>query len=200
MEKLCFIDVETGGTNPFKAPLLQISGIIDVDGTTMESFDLYAKPFDEDVIDPKALEKNKITMEEIYHTEKYQAPQIVYRDLVKILSIYIDKFNKKDKFFLVGYNSHSFDMAVLRSFFTKNGDNYFGSFFHFPSIDVMFLAAYLLMDIRPDMLNFQLGTVARTLGYGDEIDEQLHDSHFDCVLTREMYYKLIETLKKGNLK
>ena len=44
------------------------------------------------------------------------------------------------------------------------------------------------------MENFQLVTVAKELGFGEDLVEHLHDAHFDCMLTREIYRKV-----KGSL-
>ena len=43
----------------------------------------------------------------------------------------LEKFDKKDKFFLVGYNNASFDNQFFRAFFVQNNDMYFGSYFWF---------------------------------------------------------------------
>ena len=110
----------------------------------------------------------------------------VYSQFVAMLGKYVDKFNKKDKFFLVGYNNAAFDNQFLRGFFLQNGDNYFGSWFWANSIDVMVLATAFIGDRRKEMENFKLSTVAKFLGVNVD-DASLHDAFYDIYLTKEVY-------------
>ena len=103
-----------------------------------------------------------------------------------MLEKYVDKYNKKDKFFLVGYNNAAFDNPFLRGFFLQNGDQYFGSWFWSNTIDVMVLASAYLATRRPDMENFKLSTVAKTLGVNVD-DESLHNALYDIRLTKAVF-------------
>lgn len=113
----------------------------------------------------------------------------VYVKFVNMLSKYVDKFDKKDKFFLVGYNNASFDNHFLKAFFVQNGDNYFYSWFWVNSIDVMVLSTQHLMRKRHEMTDFKQETVARALGI--QIDSaKLHDASYDIQLTKEIYNRI----------
>ena len=103
-----------------------------------------------------------------------------------MLGKYVDKFNRKDKFFLVGYNNAAFDNNFLRGFFLQNGDEYFGSWFWSNSVDVMVLASNYLLDRRAEMENFKLSTVAKFLNISVE-DDALHDAQYDIELTKLIY-------------
>ena len=103
-----------------------------------------------------------------------------------MLGKYVDKFNRKDKFFLVGYNNAAFDNNFLRGFFLQNGDEYFGSWFWSNSVDVMVLASNYLLDRRAEMENFKLSTVAKFLNIAVE-DDALHDAQYDIELTKLIY-------------
>jgi len=106
-----------------------------------------------------------------------------------MLGKYIKKFDKTDKFFLLGYNNASFDDQFLRGFFLQNQDDYFGSWFWADPLDVRILAARQFGPIRHTMPNFQLKTVARQIGI--EVDEsRLHDAVYDVELTYAIYTKL----------
>lgn len=184
--KYCFIDVETGGLDPGDCALLQISGMIDVfEGSIhkKDSFNFHIKPFDADEVDPKALAVNNLTLEQI---KQFENPRTVHHKLCSVLRKYVDPYSPKDKFFFIGYNSHAFDMPFVRQFFTKCKDKYFGSFFWYPSIDVMLLAIHYLKLKRPYMKDFKLMTVAKRLGIKVE-KEKLHDAMYDIELTREIY-------------
>jgi DNA polymerase-3 subunit epsilon len=181
--KLVFFDLETTGTNPGKHGIHQISGQIVIDGVIKETFDFHVQPNPKALIEDEALKVGNVTREQIL---AYPPMQQVYQEFVSMLGKYVDKFNKKDKFFLVGYNNAAFDNQLLRGFFLQNGDVYFGSWFWANSIDVMVLASAYLATRRPDMENFKLSTVARTIGV-DVQSESLHDAMYDIELTKAVF-------------
>lgn len=181
--KLVFFDLETTGTNPGKHGIHQISGQIVIDGVVKESFDFHVQPNPKALIEEEALKVGGVTREQIL---AYPPMQQVYQEFVAMLGKYVDKFNKKDKFFLVGYNNAAFDNQFLRGFFLQNGDVYFGSWFWSNSIDVMVLASAYLATRRPEMENFKLSTVAKTLGVNVN-DESLHDAMYDIELTKAVF-------------
>lgn len=181
--RLVFFDLETTGTNPGKHGIHQISGQIVIDGVIKETFDFHVQPNPKALIEDEALKVGNVTREQIL---AYPPMQQVYQEFVAMLGKYVDKFNKKDKFFLVGYNNAAFDNQFLRGFFLQNGDVYFGSWFWANSIDVMVLASAYLATRRPDMENFKLSTVARTLGV-DVQSESLHDAMYDIELTKAVF-------------
>ncbi|MCK5824725.1 MAG: 3'-5' exonuclease [Ichthyobacteriaceae bacterium] len=181
--KLFFYDLETTGTRFWKNGIHQISGAIVIDGDIKERFNLFVKPNPSSLIEIEALNVCNVTEEQIM---AYDDMKIVYDKLVKILSRYIDKFDKKDKFHLVGYNNASFDNQFLRAFFVQNKDKYFGSWFWSDTIDVMVLASFFLQDQRSEIENFKQSTVAKFLGV--EVDEsKLHDAEYDIDICMEIY-------------
>jgi len=183
----CYIDIETGGLDPVASPLLQIAGIIEEGEKTLEKFNYHIKPFDGDQVDPKALVVNNLTQEEI---ENFESPNTIHDNLLLLWGKYVNCYDKRDKMFFIGYNSHSFDMPFVREFFRKCGDKFFGSWFHYPSIDVMILAAYKMVDKRRWMPDFKLLTVADRLGI--PVDKtRLHDAFYDIEITKKVYEKVI---------
>ena len=130
--KLLFFDLETTGTNPARHGIHQISGMIEIDGVERERFDFKVRPNPKAEVLAEALAVGGVTREQI---ESYPPMEDVYRDFVGMLGRYVNKFNKADKFFLVGYNNAAFDNQFLRGFFLQNGDSYFGSWFWSNSID-----------------------------------------------------------------
>lgn len=181
--KLVFFDLETTGTNPGKHGIHQISGQIVIDGVIKETFDFHVQPNPRAMIEDEALKVGGVTREQIL---AYPPMQQVYQEFVAMLGKYVDKFNKKDKFFLVGYNNAAFDNQFLLGFFLQNGDVYFGSWFWANSIDVMVLASAYLATRRPEMENFKLSTVAKTLGIVVN-DDSLHDAMYDIELTKAVF-------------
>lgn len=181
--KILFFDLETTGVNPGKNGIHQISGEIIIDGVSKEKFDYKVCPNPAAQIEQSALDVAGVTAEQI---SKYPPMNEVYRLFVDMLGKYVDKFNKKDKFFLAGYNNASFDNQFLRGFFLQNSDNYFGSWFWSNSIDIMVLATAYLLNQREQMENFKLATVAKQLGI-EVVDESLHDAFYDIYLTKAIY-------------
>lgn len=181
--KLLFFDLETTGTNPGRNGIHQISGQIAIDGKHVQDFDFHVQPNPKAVIEDAALQVGGVTREQIL---AYPPMEQVYKEFVAMLGKYVDKYDKKDKFFLVGYNNAAFDNQFLRGFFLQNGDNYFGSWFWSNSIDVMVLASAYLADRRADMENFKLSTVAKFLGVSVS-DDSLHNALYDIELTRAVY-------------
>lgn len=181
--KLLFFDLETTGTLVNKHGIHQISGKVLIDGEVKESFNLHVQPNPKAIIDPAALEVGGVTEEQI---RAYPPMGEIYKQFVDMLSRYVDRYDKKDKFFLVGYNNAAFDNSFLRAWFVQNGDRYFGSWFWSNSIDVMVMATSYLLDRRSEMENFKQGTVAKALGIKID-DSKLHDAMYDIDVCKAIY-------------
>lgn len=186
--KVLYFDLETTGLHPAKNGIHQISGILEVDGVIKEKFNYKVQPNPKSKIDEEALKVSGVTKEQIL---AYPPMAEVHKQFIEMLGKYCDKFAKTDKIFLCGYNSSAFDIPFLRGFFLQCGDNYFGSWFWSNSFDVMVLASYHLKEIRSQMVDFKLKTVAKEMGI--KVDEsKLHDAFYDIELTKQIY-DLIET-------
>ena len=183
MSKLFFYDLETTGTNPGRHGIHQISGEIVIDGKSVETFDFKVQPNPKAQIEDAALAVGGVTREQIM---AYPPMGQVYTQLVTMLAKYVNKYDKTDKFHLVGYNNRGFDDNFFRGFFLQNGDNYFGSWFWADSIDVLVLASTFLADRRADLPNFKLATVADFLGI-DTTAGKLHDASFDIYVTKAVF-------------
>jgi len=183
--KEIILDCETTGLMPNACGVHQLSGAILVDRKVKEVFDIKMDVFPNDKFIEGWNEAGHFS-EEVIH--KQQAPQEGYREFTKLLSGYVDKFNKLDKLTMYAYNS-PFDDAFIRAWFKKNGDKYYGSWFWFPNICVMRQAMVHLRDQRAELENFQLITVAKHLGI--EIDEkEAHDALYDVYLTVSVLEKV----------
>jgi DNA polymerase-3 subunit epsilon len=183
--KSCFIDVETTGLNPEQNGIIQISGQIFDDEQLMpvsDFFDFRVRTFPGDKVVDSALEANGVTLKEI---QGYPMPRIVYGQLLALFGSVVKKFDRTDKMFFIAYNAN-FDYQFMRSWFSRAGDNFFGSWFWFPPLDVMTLAGIALRHRRPELSNFKQATVAAALGI--EVDEaRLHDARYDIELCMEIY-------------
>lgn len=189
MKKL-FYDLETTGLSSDQNAIHQIAGIVEIDGEVVQEFNLKCKPFAGAVIEPRALMLCNVTLEQI---NSYQPMPHAYNELISILESYVDRYDRRDKFHAVGYNNRAFDDIFLRSFFERNGDQYFGSWFWPDSQDVIVLASWYLEHKRAELDNFKLGTVAQALGIR-VIENELHDALYDVRTTKKIY-DIIKGLK-----
>ncbi|MCX4294728.1 MAG: 3'-5' exonuclease, partial [Prevotella sp.] len=114
--KALFFDLETTGTYPGKHGIHQMSGMIVIDGVIKEKFDYKVRPNPKAEILDEALAVAGVTREQIL---AYPPMEEIYRQFVDLLAKYVDRYNKKDKFFLVGYNNASFDNQFLRGWFLQ---------------------------------------------------------------------------------
>ena len=118
----------------------------------------------------------------------YPEPKEVHREFTQMMGEYIDKFDKADKFTVVGYNVR-FDMDMLREWFKKCGDLYYGSWFFFPPIDVMCMVAVDRL-YKPRPFNYKLETIISE--YGIKTEGDLHDAMTDIRVTKELFQRLIK--------
>ncbi len=184
--KTIFFDVETSGTDDKKNGILQLAGEIELGGTTKERFDYKVKPFPGQIIEDGALESNGFTREQI---EGFGDPFESFIQFTRILNKYIDRFDRSDKFTLVGYNSR-FDDGFLREWFLNCHEKYYGAYFYWPAIDVSNMVAVKYRKVRSHFPDFKLMTVAKTLKI--DVDEsKAHDAVYDTAVTKAIYQKCL---------
>lgn len=121
---------------------------MDIDGQEAERFDIRLAPNPAATIEQEALDVAGVTLEQV---QSYQPMEEGYRQLVGILSKYVNKFDKRDKMYLVGYNNAGFDNNFLRALFQQCGDKYFGSWFYPNCMDVYVMVTPFLMGVRNDI-------------------------------------------------
>lgn len=191
MIKIIFIDTETGGVNAEKSALIQLSGIIEVDGTEKEKFNFYIKPFENSEVNEKALEVQGRTLEEL-RTDKYIDESIIYKKFLEILDKYIDKYDKNDKFIVAGYNV-KFDIDILKAFFERNNNKFLFSYFNSSMLDPLYSVRLLqVAGMLPVLENNKLETWCKYFN----IELKAHDSLQDITATKKLIEKLIELIKK----
>lgn len=184
--KILLFDLETTGLDCVKHGIHQISGRVIVNGEVKEDFDFKVRPKEGAVYDPFALQVGHVTEEQL---KAYPSMQEVKARLMQMLDKYVSKFDKTDKFYLLGYNNSHFDNAFFRQWFLDCGDKYFGSYFWSNTLDAMVLATPYLMEKRSGMKDFKQSTVAAALGV--EVEQaKLHDASYDIVLCHAIYDKV----------
>lgn len=188
--KILFLDTETTGLTKMHG-IHQISGLMcewdNVNRTIqlLEEFNFKCAPFPEDIVDPAALKVSGVTEDEV---KQYPDPRKVFKEFTAVLARHCDKFKKHDKIVFSGYNA-PFDAEMMRAFFDKNGDKYFGSWFWVPVMDVMCIAFLYLLNRRAGMENFKLATVAQTMDLVKPGKKDFHQAQYDIRLTAEIFCK-----------
>lgn len=191
MNKIIFIDTETGGVNPEKAALIQLSGIIRIDKKDVEKFNFYIKPFENSEVTEKALEVQGRTLEEL-KTDKYVEEKEVYKQFINLLDKYIDKYDRTDKFIVAGYNVR-FDVDILKAFFQRHGNNFLFSYLDSSMLDPLYSIRLLqIAEVLPVLENNKLETWCKHFG----IELKAHDSLEDIVATKKLIGKLISLIRK----
>lgn len=191
MNKIIFIDTETGGVNPEKAALIQLSGIIRIDKKDVEKFNFYIKPFENSEVTEKALEVQGRTLEEL-KTDKYVEEKEVYKQFVNLLDKYIDKYDRTDKFVVAGYNVR-FDVDILKAFFQRHGNNFLFSYLDSSMLDPLYSIRLLqIAEVLPVLENNKLETWCKHFG----IELKAHDSLEDVEATKKLIGKLISLIRK----
>lgn len=188
--KLCYIDTETTGLNAKRCGIIQIAAILEIDGNEVDSIDLRMRPADGLEISDEALAVSGTKREDL---DSLPTEREAHAEFLRWLGKHIDKFSKTDKAFFCGYNS-PFDVEFVRSWFDRQGDKYFGSWFWSGTIDVMGMALYRLRDQRAKLPNFKLGTVAEHV-LGSRVAELtseagLHNALTDIRITRELFHRI----------
>jgi DNA polymerase-3 subunit epsilon len=116
-------------------------------------------------------------------------PIDVLAEFQKLLGKYVDKYDKTDKLYFINFGAE-FDSEVLRQWFAKCGDDYYGSWFWHPPIDVMVLAMQDIIGKRHSLKNFKQGSVLDYYGINYS-ENNLHNADYDAKCAMELYYKII---------
>jgi DNA polymerase III subunit epsilon len=178
-----FYDLETTGLDYRKHSIHHLAGMVEINDEIVENFDFKVAPNPKAQIDSAALKIVGVTEDEI---RLYPPMKEVFLKFISILNSYIDKYDTKQKAYLVGFNNRAFDDVFLRAWFDQNGSSFFTAWFWPDSLDSMVLASQYLINRRPKMPSFKLHRVAKELGI-EVKDENLHDAKYDIELTRKIY-------------
>ena len=85
--KILWLDTETTGLNREKCDIIQIAGIVTVDGEEKERFNFRCQPVNWENIEPASFEKTGMTLEKL---KELSLPQEIYLKFKELLDKYID--------------------------------------------------------------------------------------------------------------
>ena len=181
--KLFYVDVETTGKYAGKHDIIQLAYIVEIDGVVEEEGNIFMAPIDASTIDDEALKVNNSTKEQVM---AYPSAREGYKQLIAVLAKYVNRYDKKDKFYPVGYNVR-FDCDFISAWFRKMDDKYYGSWFWWQLVDPMSILHFMaVLGKMEPLVNYKLGTVCEC--YGISIDA--HDALSDVKAARQLVQKL----------
>ena len=186
MPYVLWIDTETTGLDPETCSIIQASLIVEKDAEIVDELNIYIRPFKGAKVSKYALEKNGITIDELRSDPKFIEYPEAYKKITSFLGKYVNKYDKKDKFVIAGKNVR-FDTDFLRSFFSRNDDGFYGSWFFYPTIEIESVVAEMVAFDDFRLPDFKLETIC---AYFQISIENLHNAYSDIHATRKLYWKL----------
>lgn len=186
--KIFWLDTETTGTDPRRHSIVQLAYIIEINGQVKHKESLLASPQPGCYVDDRALEVHGRTRDEIL---SYPPPEQMFKNLTSTMKKFVNPYDREDKFFLAGYFV-KFDYEMLRKFFWRQGNRYFGSWFYPVLLEVSTLVVLeVLKSGRAGMENFKLSTICDF--YKIELTDA-HDAASDIEATRKLFLELSKRL------
>ncbi len=183
-QKILWIDCETTGVDPKKNDIWQLAYLIEIDGEIVDGENLFIRPYNVKNITEEACEIGGTTIEKLLEIELSLKQAIA--NIKSKFALYINKFDRNDKFVIAGYWVH-FDAGFLRQSFKKAGDKYgIGSWCFSPCLDVASFVAVAIAKHGFRFPNYKLETVCDRLG----IPIKAHDALSDVYATRTLYAAL----------
>ena len=189
-KKILWVDFETTGLDKDKHAIITAGIIVDIGGEEYEKNYLTCVPYGVEVSD-NALKINNIELQTILKHE--HTSYTLYKEIQSILNRYINRYDSADKFYFAGYNSH-FDKAFLAHLWQLNcwkdsdGKNYFGSYFHGGTIDLLAVANFLYASGKIDKLpdeGHKLSDLAKH--FNIPIVGEIHNALTDIEVTKKIY-------------
>jgi len=189
IQKLIYVDVETTGLDPTRNGIVQIAWIIEIDGEVATESSFIVHPPDWAEIEQEALAVHGIAESDFRQGVSYRE---IHDNLEADMALYVDRYERSDKFRLAGYNAR-FDFDFLKRLWEDCGDKYLGAWIQFGNFVDPFGAVpiWQLAGIIPPLPNLKLATVAGAFGVHDV--GGAHDALEDLHMTREV----VNAMKSG---
>ena len=162
--------------------MIQLAGLIEVNGAIKERVNLFFRPGQGRIIEPRALEVNHREEAEL---KEFPHLAVGIAGLKKTFKKYIDQYDRTDKFVPAGFNV-DFDCDFLRDTFYQSGDKYgVGSWLFNCSIDVRSWVGLMICERKLRLENYKLVTICNH--FGIDFKGGAHDALADIEATRTLY-------------
>lgn len=184
--KILYLDTETTGIT-YHSTIIQIAAIIEIEGDVKETVNLFCSPFPDSDISEEALKITNLTREKI-HT--FESPEVVCKNFTDILGKYVNKYDKNDKFTVIGHNV-KFDLDMLRAWAFRCGEKFIASYIDFKSYfdTLAYVKCLKILNRIPATEDNKLSTLCEA--YGIRLDNA-HNALADTIAAKELFYYLKE--------
>lgn len=182
--KVLYFDTETTGLDPVKNDIIQLAGIVEINGEIKEEFNFFSQPFSYENVSQEALDIHGISIDTI---KGFPKPETLRIRLIQLMGKYVDKYNREDKFYAAGMNA-GFDLGFLSKNFQKSNDKFFFSWFWGHALDLYELAIILKYKGILKTENLKLETLAEYFG----IELKTHDAMSEIKCTREIIRVILD--------
>lgn len=187
-KKFLYLDCETTGLDADKHGVIQVACIVTkgeniISAKEVDRLNLRFNPISIGCeVSKEALEVNGIKKKEIK-----TFPTDSFKKLIKFFEKHINKYDKEDKFVVIGQNV-KFDVEMLHGWARRENFDFMGSFVDWRVIDTLSIARLesSLGKINPE--NFQLATLCKEYG----IEEPDHDAMDDITATKHLLEQMIK--------
>lgn len=189
-------DCETGHRNPYEAEIIELSAIV-IDYATLEpkqiSFNKLILPTNWDLVQDEALQKNKITREEL--KEKGVDQKIVFEEFINFCRQYQKSDTIWDGLIPVTYNGVGFDHILMSklcfkyNYLEKGRPKLFHPFHYFDVAEIM----RIWFHFNDELSSYSMDNVRDYLGIKPD---QAHRAMSDVMDTYRIFKRFIEFHRK----
>ncbi|MBA7621073.1 3'-5' exonuclease DinG [subsurface metagenome] len=198
MTKLFWVDLETTGTQPGHE-ITECAFIIEINGKVKSERNILVRPLAIDPnnvesgvvrpIDDEALAITGCSVEDLKSSGRISGKEL-YRSLLDVVETYVDKFNRDDKFIMAGHNV-SFDQRFLKALWDQCGDQYFGSWFFWETLNLLDVVKVWQVVIGKRLESKKLSDIAEYFG----IPLEKHQAINDIKATRDLFYQMLSEIR-----
>lgn len=186
--KFLYLDCETTGLDPHRHGVIQVACIIATGETLLSAVevdrcDLLFNPMSIGCeVDKEALQINGHKKRKIrrYPTDTLDV-------LISFLDTYIDPYDPKDKFVVIGQNV-KFDVEFLHGWARREDFQFMGSYVDWRVIDTLVIARLQAALGKIDPENFQLATLCKEYG----LKAPNHNAMDDIVATKKLLKRMLK--------
>lgn len=184
MEKLLFMDVESGGLDASKHSLLQVGLAVWQDGKIVDCFEVHIQ-HETYHVTAKAMEVNGILLDD---HDKIATPPDMAKEM--IIEFVRNHFTERP---MVGGHNVGFDLSFMHVLF--GGKEEFEKYFSYRSIDTASIFRYLQMAGIIDGYTGSNSLDAIIRFFEIENQEDRHTAMGDACMTGEAYTEMLNLIK-----
>jgi DNA polymerase-3 subunit epsilon len=186
MKKVLYFDVETTGLDPQTDFIMQLSGLVEVDGEIVEEFNYFLQPPKGTAVSKEAL---KVTGKTIDDLRSYPPAQEGFDKFNELLNKYVLFDRWSEKFYPSAYNGN-FDLQFVDQMFKRQfKTDRWGYYQNWQLIDPLPVFRTLTYAGLLNTYGHKLSTMCDHFG----ISLEAHDALSDVRATRD----LVQLLKNG---